>query len=262
MKLSLTEHIFAENKTGQSDTLSWKFEMTRTIAALYNSGGGILRVGVDDNGTVSGVSKPHDYSADKSVLTKTLDHYLDPVPPFESFEKDGYVEINIREGVTSPSILKTELERPNDSKKFSKGTVFIRRINGGQPSSEPPQTRSDWQTALHLWETNRGVVLQGPLLAQFCLVINEWDPFPDAGFTNTGVTVWKAHCIADAAGTLGRDKLKDGLKKIIQKMRPATDLPAFTQNRNQAGADYKQPFLTEVEQLCQELGLSVSRLGR
>ena len=77
MDLTLKEHLFAENKTGISGSELWKFEMTRTIAALYNSGGGILRVGVEDDGTISGVRKPQDYAADKSELAKTLGEHLD-----------------------------------------------------------------------------------------------------------------------------------------------------------------------------------------
>src|ERR1039457_2984197 len=164
MNLNLKEHLFAENKTGASGTPLWKFEMTRTVAALYNSGGGILRAGVEDDGTISGVKKTQDYAADKGELANTLHHYLDLVPPFESVEKDGYVEIVISEGVLFPSILRTQLEHPSDpNRKYSPGTVFVRRMNGPQPSSEPPQTRSDWQTALHDWESNRGVTVQGPL---------------------------------------------------------------------------------------------------
>jgi hypothetical protein len=268
MNSTLKEHLFAENKTGDSSTDLWKFEMTRTIAVLYNSGGGILRVGVEDDGNVSGVKKAQDYATDKSELANTLHHYLDLVPPFETVEKDGYVEISVREGVLFPSILRTELERPPDPrrpgdspKKYPLGTVFVRRMNGRQPSSEPPQTRSDWQTALHDWESNRGVSVQGPLLAQFCLVINEWNPFAHGG--NTEVTIWKAHCIADAAGMMGRSKLRDGLKKIIQKMKSSPAQPQVNEDRNQAGANYKKSICDEVEQLCHELGLAVETpLGR
>src|ERR1039457_6410872 len=126
MNLNLKEHLFAENKTGDSGTELWKFEMTRTIAALYNSGGGILRAGVEDDGTVSGVKKVQDYGADKSELAKTLHEHLDFVPPFESVETNGYVEIIVGEGVLFPSILRKEL------KSVSENSIFSRRRRGNE----------------------------------------------------------------------------------------------------------------------------------
>src|SRR6266487_3373730 len=44
------EELKTENKTVRPSDPLWDWEMTRTIAALYNYGGGILRAGVDDNG--------------------------------------------------------------------------------------------------------------------------------------------------------------------------------------------------------------------
>src|SRR6266516_3764620 len=86
MKLNLKEHLFAENKIGKPGDLLWGWEMTRTIAALYNSGCGTLRVGVDKNGNPIGISDPQDYSADKSPLAHVLHRYLDPVPPFDPID--------------------------------------------------------------------------------------------------------------------------------------------------------------------------------
>jgi len=258
VNLNLKEQLFAENKLDQPGSARWTWEMTRTIAALYNSGGGILRVGVDDNGNPIGLINPQDYSADKSPLASVLHRYLDPVPPYDPRDKGQYVEIVVREGVTSPSILREELvepQKPKDRrqpKKYPVGTVFIRRMNGSQPSSEPLRTRSDWQTALNLWEANRGVTLQGPLIAQFCLVVNKWNPFDRH---NTELTVWETLCIADAAETLGREELRAGLKAIIGRMRPSPTQPPAGSDKNQAGADYKKPFLDEVRQLCDQLGL-------
>ena len=252
MNLNHKEHLFAENKIGQPRAPLWDWEMTRTIAAMYNSGGGILRVGVDDHGNPVGVKQPEAYAADKSPLTEVLHKFLDPVPPFEPLTKANHVEILIHEGVTSPSILHKEIAHPHDAKKkHAEGTVFIRRMNGPQPSSEPPQNRSDWQTVLHLWETNRGVTLQGPLVAQFCLIINKWNPFDRR---NTQLTVWEALCIADVAETLEREQLQVRLRAIVNRMRPSSPPPAGS-DVNQAGANYKKPFVDEVKRLCGDLGL-------
>src|SRR6267142_6187176 len=102
MNLDLKEQLFAENKIGQPKTASWDWEMTRTIAALYNSGGGILRVGVDDNGMPTGFHDPHDYAADKSPLMVLLHRNLESVPPFEPSEDKThhFVTIAVKGGVT------------------------------------------------------------------------------------------------------------------------------------------------------------------
>ncbi len=261
MSVDLREQLLAENKVGKPGSKTWCWDMTRTVASLFNSGGGVLRVCVDDKGRSLGVADPEAYAADKSPLAKALHEYLDPVPAFEPSTKSGHVEIRVECGATSPCILRKVLEDPhNPQRKYPRGTVFIRRMNGPQASSEPPQDRSDWQTVLHLWEANRGVTLQGPLLGQFCLVINKWDPFDPA---NTRNTQWELNCIADVAETIGRVKLHAGLKEIVKDVRPSPPRPSPTQDFCQAGADFKRPLLKRVERLCHDLGmLGLTRLAR
>jgi hypothetical protein len=267
MNSTLKENIFAENKLVKpNDPQSWDWEMTRTIAALYNSGGGILRTGVDDSGNAVGFNNLSDYEPDKSPLAATLAKYLTPVPPFKPTLKNDsgkdYVEVRVSKGVTFPVVVKERLVEPPDlrnpkhrSQEYGEGTVFARVMNHKQVSSQPPQNPSDWQTVLQLWETNRGATVQGPLVAQFCLVINKWNPF-DPG--DTGVKRWEAKCVADTAKTLGREKLWTGLISIWKQMQLSTKPPSLDQAiKDQEGSDYKQPLLREVEQLCQELGLTL-----
>ena len=80
----LTETLRAENKVTKVVDPTWNWDMVRSAAALYNSGGGILRIGINDNGTISGGHNPVDYLADHSVFAKTLHGFLDGIPPFES----------------------------------------------------------------------------------------------------------------------------------------------------------------------------------
>jgi hypothetical protein len=258
MNLIFREQQFVENKIGDSSSPFWEFEMVRTIAALFNSGGGTLRVGVDDHGNRVGVKEPLDYAADKSPLARVLHKYLDPVPPFDPIPTDSVIEVVVRDGVTSPCVLQrvlVEPKHPNDQtppKKFPVGSVFVRRMNGAQVSSELPQNRSDWQTVLHLWEANRGITIQGQLIIQFCLLLNQWNPFDPQ---NTEITLWQAYCLAGVAGPLGRKKLEGGLKAIIDDMHLSSKRPS-RQEQNREGSDYKQPFVRRLEQLCQELGLN------
>ncbi len=266
MNSTLKEDISAENKQVKPGDPRWALEMTIAIAALYNSGGGILRVGVDDNGNALGFSNLSDYEPDKSPLTDTLAKHLFPIPHFKSTAKidsgKDYIEIRVSKGVTFPVVLKERLEEPPDSRnpkhnpqKYEVGTVFARMMNHKQVSSQPPQDSRNWQTVLQLWETNRGATVQGPLVAQFCLVINKWDPFNPS---DTGEKRWEAKCVADTAKTLGREKLWSGLIRIWKQMQFSTKTPSSDQPiRDQEGSDYKQPLLREVEQLCEELGLAV-----
>jgi hypothetical protein len=256
----IREALKRENKIVKPGDPSWDWEMTRTIAALYNYGGGVLRAGIDDHGKPVGFTNTQDYQPDKSALTSTLGKSLTRVPPFcAPTQMDGYIEVRVKSGVTFPVILKKLLEEPNpknpNRKKYLPGTVFTRAMEGnGQVSSRPPQNTEDWQTLLHLWEMNRGVTIQGTLVAQFCLVINKWDPF---NLADTGLGKWEAKCVADTAKTLGRDKLWDGLVKIWEKMQSSTEIPSLDAAiRDRQGSDYKQPLLAEVKQLCKALDLN------
>ena len=254
MKRNLTETLSKENKVTKVSEQSWAWEMVRSAAALYNSGGGTLRIGVEDDGTIIGGHVLSDYLPDHGKLAKILDKHLDIVPPFGSREIDNYIKVDFRSGVTAPSILKTALKHPrNPCDKYAYGTVFIRRMNGSQPSSEPPKTRSDWLTALHLWETNRGVTIQGQIIVQFVVHVNEWNPFD---VSNTTVTHWKAKCLADVAKTLGRAKLADRLIQIVSEIKAATNDPKSQNNLDQEGSNYKQPIVEMLARLCIDLELS------
>lgn len=253
--MNLTETLLIENKeTGFGSDL-WAWDMVRTVAALFNSGGGTLRVGVNDDGTaVTGIKNPANFSADGGELAKILHAHLDPVPPFDSKPMDGYVEITVREGATFPSILRAPLEHPqNKDRKYPIGTILMRKMNGPRPSSESPKTRSDWQSLLHLWETNRGVTIQGQVIVQFATLVNQWNPFEPGG--NTKFIKWQGKCLADVAGPLGRPKLHQGLTAILQNMQPLHMAAKFDQAQDQQGGDYKQPIAQQLKQLCEDLGL-------
>ena len=257
MNSTLKESIFAENKTVKPGNPRWAWDMTKAIAALYNSGGGILRAGVDDKGTAIGFDNLSDYEPDKSPLAKTLAEYLAPVPPFfkPTLKNDSgknYVEVSVGKGVTFPVVLKKRLEEPSGNpkhlgQKYGEGTVFARVMNSDQVSSQPPQNPSDWQTLLHLWETNRGATVQGPLVAQFCLVINKWDPFNEA---DTVEKRWEAKCVADTAQVLGREELWTGLKQICGNMNSSKQPTSSDQAlKDRQGSDYKQPLLSDIKQI-------------
>jgi len=259
--MNLTENLSAENKRTQIGDVNWTWDIVRSAAALYNSGGGILRIGLDDNGNpVVPITNPEDYSADKSKLVTLLEKYLQPMPRFKSRLVDQYIEVEFQGGVTFPSILKEPIEKKSpretdaektNEKSYEVGTVLIRRMNGNQPSSESPRTMYEWQEHLNKWERNRGVVLQSPLLAQFSMLINMWDPF---NRENTKHTHWQAYCIADAAAMLGRATLERDLKLIISKIVLSTEpAPIGESERNHAGAAYKQTVCREVSALCDRL---------
>jgi hypothetical protein len=264
MNSTLTEDIRAENKLVKPNDQRWEWDMIRTIAALYNSGGGILRVGVDDHGNAQGFSNLADYEPDKSQLAATLAKYLTPVPPFKPTLKNesgkDYVEVHVSKGAMFPVILRKRLAEPSTNPKhcgqeYGEGTVFIRLMNHKQVSSEPPRNPSDWQTVFQLWETNRGATVQGPLVAQFCLVINKWNPFDPS---DTKVKRWEAKCVADTAKTLGREELWTGLKSICEQIRLSRRTPSSDEAiKDQEGSDEKQPVLHKVKLLCQKLGLTL-----
>ncbi len=258
MSLNLNETLRDENKTVRPGDPLWEWDMVRTVAALFNFGGGTLRAGVDNSGNAVGFNNLSDYEPDKGELAKTLAKYLTRVPYFfNPTQKTGYIEVRVSDGVTFPVILKENLVKPSHTnpKEYVKGTVFTRTMDGPQVCSRPPQTAEDWQTMLHVWETNRGVTVQGPLVAQFCLVINRWDPFNPS---DTDMKKWEAKCVADTAQTLGREKLWTGLISIWKQMQLSTRTPSLNPAvKDQEGSIYKQPLLREVEQLCQKLGLSV-----
>lgn len=257
--MNINEELRIENKSVKPDDPLWEWDMIRTIAALYNYGGGILRAGVDNQGNSIGFTNTQDFEPDKGALVDTLAGFLTPVPTLSSpIQQNGFIEVRVNGGATFPVILKKMLEEPNpqnpNRKRYLPGTVFTRRMNNKQVSSEPPQTPNDWQTLLHLWETNRGVTIQGTLVAQFCLVINKWDPFNSS---DTGVKKWEAKCVADTAKTLGRDKLWSGLIKIWERMQSSTQMPSPDDViKDKQGSDYKQPLLDDVKQLCRELDLT------
>jgi hypothetical protein len=252
---NLTATLWSENKTTKlADAERWTWNLVRTSAAIYNSGGGILRIGVEDDGKVTGGQDLADYLADHSPFAELLHDYLDVPPPFESREVGGYIEITIPRGVTSSAILRKPLDHPSNPKcRYDIGTVFIRKMNGAQPSSEPPKTRSDWLKVLHLWETNRGVTLQGQIIFQFTLLVNQWNPF-DSG--NTTVTRWMAKCLADVATPLGRAKRAAGLTAIVDEMKFFAAGPKSEATRDQEGSDYKQPIAAAIAKLCVDLDLS------
>lgn len=252
---ALTETLWSENKTTKpADVPAWTWNMVRTSAALYNCGGGLLRIGVEDDGKVTGGQNLADYLADHSAFAGLLHDYLDAPPPFESREIDGYIEIAFSRGATTPAILRKALDHPKNPKcRHDIGTVFMRKMNGAQPSSEPPKTRSDWLKVLHLWETNRGVTLQGQIIVQFTLLVNQWNPFDEG---NTAGTRWRAKCLADVATPLGRKKLAAGLSAIVDSMKFIAAGPKSAATQDQEGSDYKQPIADAIAKLCVELDLS------
>lgn len=268
--MTFKESLREELKVTQPGDPKWAWDMVRSAAALFNSGGGILRCGVDTNGEEVGVKNPADFLSEKSAFLTVLREHLQPVPPFRSNPQGNHIEIEFRSGVTSPSIISEVLEESPEAKHhkdkankkasfqlYPVGTVLMRKVNGNEVSSEPPKTPYDWQQLLDLWERNRGVSTQGPLLAEFSVLINQWDPFNKEG---TKVTEWRAYCIADAAGMLGRFELQAGLRNIAQNIKPSLySRPSDEVERNKAGGDHKSEHCEQFRQLCIRLGLALAR---
>lgn len=249
------EAMHAENKmTPPKIKVLWTWEMVRAAAALYNSGGGLLRMGVNNKGIVERGHSLRDYEADGSLFAKALSDHLDQPPPFEPRETEyGFIEIRFLKGVTTPTFLKKMLLGTTPDKSCAAGTLFVRKIIGGKPSSASATERRDWQTALHLWETNRGVTVQGQIIVNFCLTFNQWNPFHPGG--NTEATIHQCYCLADIAGTLERPALREGLVGIIHQMQPINERANFGADQNIRGGEYKQPGLQKIKDLCRTLDL-------
>jgi hypothetical protein len=91
-------------------------------------------------------------------------------------------------------------------------------------------------------------------VAQFCLVINKWNPFD---FDDTKVKRWEAKCVADTAKTLGRNELWSGLVSIWEKMQILLETPSLDEAiKDKQGSDSKQSLLDEVNKLCRKLDLT------
>ncbi len=82
--MNINEELRIENKSVKPGDPLWNWDMTRTIAALYNYGGGILRAGVDNHGNSLGFTNTQDFEPDKSTLVDTLAGFLTPVPALSS----------------------------------------------------------------------------------------------------------------------------------------------------------------------------------
>jgi len=211
-------------------------------------------MGVDNHGIVKGGHLLKDYEPDNSELSGALSTHLELVPPFSACESHGFVEITIAGGVTIPTFLKADLVGTGDQ-RCRAGTVFVRQTNGKVLSSAPATKRIDWQKALHLWETNRGITIQGQIVVQFCLIVNEWNPFRHSGYGNTDSTKHRCWCLADVADTLGRPKLRSGLCAIVEKMKEIPEPADFGPIQNKKGGEFKQYIVKDIKHLCVELDL-------
>lgn len=249
------EILSIENKTVPiTETAHWEWDVVRSAAAMYNTNGGLIRMGIDDSGKVIGGHDLKDYATDNSPFAKALSRYLDFPPPFLSvMDSAGYVEIQILSGVVAPTILRQPLEKFPGKKEIAScrhgiGTMLIRAYDDGKPSSRTPRSRAEWQAILHIWELNKGTALQAQILFEFMLLINHWDPFNPS---HTRATRHQAKCVADTAKTFGRMELWEGLLEVVKSIAPANvPAPEDPNDRDMAGSDCKTRIAERINDLA------------
>ncbi len=144
----------AASRTRESRTLDFKSsfdaadsgcwcEFIKDIIAFANSGGGVIIVGVNDDGTNSGFDVSTVLSIDPAVLTDKINSYTGySFGDFEihPVERSGVTVAAIVVGASTIPVLFTkpgEYERPRGTKKsaFAKGTVYFRHGAKSDPGS-------------------------------------------------------------------------------------------------------------------------------
>lgn len=122
-------------EVGESDTVEFKrkfsgFEkIAREMIALANTRGGILLIGIDDDGTVIGVVSE---KSEIDLITTTAEHYVDP--PLEAeidivdIDGEDVIAVRIPESRTKPHrlVVDGEASRRDGTSDFAAG-VFIRQ---------------------------------------------------------------------------------------------------------------------------------------
>lgn len=143
--------------TGESLTVEYKREYTdeikKTIIAFANTDGGELLIGVDDDGTVSGVSDPDD------VMLKVTNSARDTIKPdvtlfmrVETREIQGknVVAVDVQKGTACPYYLAAKGVRPEG--------VFVRQGASTVPASECAILRMIRETSGDSFENARSLL--------------------------------------------------------------------------------------------------------
>lgn len=113
-------------RKGESDHLEFKKKVdypekvVREIIAFANTNGGNLLIGVDDNGTISGLKYPEE---EKYVLEKALSEFCKPLIPFHV----NQIPVNSNKAVLIYSIDRSE-KRPHYFKNSTKQKEAYVRI--------------------------------------------------------------------------------------------------------------------------------------
>lgn len=122
-------------EVGESDTVEFKrkfsgFEkIARELIALANTRGGVLLIGVDDDGSIVGVRSE---KSEIDLITATAEHYVEP--PIEAeidivdIDGEDVIVVRIPESSEKPHrlVVNGEAARREGSSEFAAG-VFIRQ---------------------------------------------------------------------------------------------------------------------------------------
>ena len=106
-------------------------ETNKDIVAFANSSGGIVRIGVDDDGSIIGVQHPDDVMTQisgslKDSISPDIIPFVDIVPQF--IEGKFIINVTVQKGTKAPYYLREKGYKPSG--------VYVRKGSSSQPTTD------------------------------------------------------------------------------------------------------------------------------
>lgn len=121
-------NAFMEMK--ETRNLEFKQDITnsflKTVSAFANYGGGEIKFGVADDGTLVGIKNPKQVCLD---IENKINDSIEPVPDYSlAISKDNVITLSVKEGYYKPYFYKSKAYRRNDSATIEVDRLELSRL--------------------------------------------------------------------------------------------------------------------------------------
>lgn len=154
----------------------------KTVSAFSNYDGGRILFGVDDNGTVTGLSDPRQACLD---IENKINDSISPQPEYvlSINDEDQTVALEVRKGTHTPYLYKSKAYKRSDSATVEVDTIELKRLilHGEHLRFEElPARKQELQFSVldHMLQEEIGVSVSEPVLKTLNLYSD------DAGYNN------------------------------------------------------------------------------